>query len=169
MASSPERWRSFDSRVVRTSKFVPVHPSEIFTTENTEDHGAPREFFMLEHQTLTERIIGLAIEVHRAVGPGPLESVYAECVALELAHAGISFETQVTMPVIYKSITIPLGFRADVVVENTIILEIKAVAAPLPAHESQLLTYLRMSHLRIGLLINFHVPRLKDGLRRFIV
>jgi GxxExxY protein len=149
--------------------FVPVYAFEIFTTENTEDHGAPREFFMLEHQALTERIIGFAIEVHRTVGPGLLESVYAECVALELAHVGIRFEAQVTVPVIYKGVTIPLGFRADVVVENTIILEIKAVAALLPAHESQLLTYLRMSHLRIGLLMNFHAPRLKDGLRRFIV
>jgi GxxExxY protein len=95
--------------------------------------------------------------------------VYAECVALELGHAGVSFEAQVTMPVIYKGVTIPLGFRADVVVENTIILEIRAVAALLPAHQSQLLAYLRMSHLRIGLLMNFHAPRPKDGLRRFIV
>ena len=124
---------------------------------------------MLEHQALTERIIGLAIEVHRTVGPGLLESVYVECIALELGHAGIGFEAQVTVPVIYKGITIPLGFRADVVVESTIILEVKAVAALLPAHESQLLTYLRMSQLRIGLLMNFHAPRLKDGLRRFIV
>jgi GxxExxY protein len=149
--------------------FVPVYAFEVFTTENTEDHGAPREFFMLEHQALTERIIGVAIEVHRTVGPGLLESVYAECVALELGYAGIRFETQVTVPVIYKGVTIRLGFRADVVVENAIILEIKAVAALLPAHGSQLLTYLRMSHLRIGLWMNFHAPRLKDGLRRFIV
>jgi GxxExxY protein len=169
MASPTERRRNFDRRAVRISKFVPVHPFEIFTTENTEDHGTPREFFMLEHQTLTETIIGLAIEVHRTVGPGLLESVYAECMALELAHAGISFQGQVTVPVIYKGKTISLGFRADVIVEKTIILEIKAVAALLPAHESQLLTYLRMSHLRVGLLMNFHAPRLKDGLRRFIV
>jgi GxxExxY protein len=124
---------------------------------------------MLEQRILTEKIIGLAIEVHRTVGPGLLESVYAECMALELGGAGLGVETQVTVPVIYKGVTIPLGFRADIVVENTIILEIKAVAALLPAHESQLLTYLRMSHLRIGLLMNFHAPRLKDGLRRFIV
>ena len=128
-----------------------------------------REFFMLEQQTLTERIIGLAIEVHRTVGPGLLEAVYAECVALELAHAGIGFESQVTVPVIYKGITIPLGFRADIVVQKAIILEIKSVAARLPTHEARLLTYLRMSQLRIGLLMNFHAPRLKDGLRRFIV
>jgi hypothetical protein len=100
--------------------FVPVYAFEIFTTENTEDHGAPQEFFMLEHQALTERIIGFAIEVHRTVGPGLLESVYAECVALDPGHAGIRFEARVTVPVIYKGVTIPLGFRADVVVENTI-------------------------------------------------
>ena len=124
---------------------------------------------MLEQRTLTGKIIGFAIEIHRTVRPGLLESVYAECMALELSHAGIAFQSQVTMPVIYKGMMIPLGFRADIVVENTIILEIKAVAALLPAHDAQLLTYLRMSELRIGLLMNFHAPRLKDGLRRFIV
>ena len=87
---------------------------------------------MLEHQVLTERIIGVAIEVHRTVGPGLLESVYAECVALELGYAGIRFEAQVSVAVIYRIVTIPLGFRADVVVENTIILEIKSVAALRP-------------------------------------
>ena len=124
---------------------------------------------MLEHHDLTERIIGLAIEVHKNVGPGLLESVYAECLGLELTGAGIGIESQVMVPVIYKGITIPLGFRADIVVENTIILEIKAVAALLSTHEAQLLTYLRMSRLRVGLLMNFHAPRLKDGLRRLIV
>jgi GxxExxY protein len=89
--------------------------------------------------------------------------------ALELGHASIGFETQVTVPVIYKDITIPLGFRADIVVANAIILEIKAVAALLPAHDAHLLTYLRTSNLRIGLLMNCHAPRLKDGLRRLIV
>jgi GxxExxY protein len=124
---------------------------------------------MLEQHDLTERVIGLAIEVHRNVGPGLLESVYAECMALELRHANLVFETQVMVPVIYKGTTIPLGFRADIVVEHALILEIKAVAALLPAHEAQILTYLRMSHIRVGLLLNFHARRLKDGLRRFIV
>jgi GxxExxY protein len=124
---------------------------------------------MLEHRDLTERVIGLAIEVHRTVGPGLLESVYRECLGLELEQAGIAFQCEVTVPVIYKNRTIPLGFRADIVVESAVILEIKAVTTFLPAHESQLLTYLRMSQLRIGLLMNFHAPRLKDGLRRLIV
>jgi GxxExxY protein len=124
---------------------------------------------VLQQRDLTERIIGLAIEVHRTVGPGLLETVYAECMCLELRRANIEFQSEVTVPVIYKNITIPLGFRADILVENTIILEIKAVAALIPAHDAQILTYLRMSKIRIGLLMNFHAPRLKDGLRRFIV
>jgi GxxExxY protein len=124
---------------------------------------------MLIHQELTNRVIGYAIEVHRTVGPGLLESVYRECLCLELEQSGIPFETETTVPVIYKSKTIPLGFRADIVIDNAIIIEIKAVTALLPTHEAQLLTYLRMSQIRIGLLMNFHAPRLKDGLKRCIV
>ncbi len=124
---------------------------------------------MLEHRDLTERVIGLAIDVHRTIGSGLLESVYAGCMCLELQQANIEFQSQVTVPVIYKGKMIPLGFRADIVVENTIIIEIKAVTAFVPAHDAQILTYLRMSQIRIGLLMNFHAPRLKDGLRRFIV
>ena len=88
---------------------------------------------MLEHHGLTEKIIGLAIEVHRNVGPGLLESIYAECMGLELQHAGLPFESQVVVPVTYKGTTIPLGFRADIVVADAVILEIKAVPAFLPA------------------------------------
>jgi GxxExxY protein len=124
---------------------------------------------VLEHRALTERIIGLAIEVHRNVRAGLLESVYAECLCLELHQATIPFEREVMVPVVYKGIRIPLGFRADIVVDKVIILEIKTVAALLPVHEAQILTYLRMSQIRVGLLMNFHAIRLKDGLRRFIV
>jgi GxxExxY protein len=123
----------------------------------------------LRHRALTERVIGLAIEVHRTIGPGLLESVYSECLCLELAQAGIPFESQVTVPVTYKETTIPLGFRADIVVDRAILLEIKAVAALLPAHQAQILTYLRMSEIRVGLLMNFHANLLKDGLLRFAV
>jgi GxxExxY protein len=94
---------------------------------------------MIEQRILTEKIIGFAIEVHRSVGPGQLESVYTACMALEPGHAGISFETQITVPVIYKGMRNSLGFRVDIIVENAIILEIKTVAAPLPAHDAQLL------------------------------
>lgn len=99
------------------------------------------------------------------IGPGLLESVATECLGLELEQAGIPFESQVSVPVIYKGRTIPLGFRAD----NAIILEIKAIAALLPADEAQRLTYLHMSRIGVGLLMNFHAKRLKDGLLRFVV
>ncbi len=124
---------------------------------------------MLEHHALTERIIGLAIEVHRQVGPGLMESVYAECLCLELTASGIAFQSEATVPVVYKGMVIPLGFRADILVADAIILEIKAVTTLLQVHEAQLLTYLRMSQIRVGLLMNFHAARLKDGLRRLIV
>jgi GxxExxY protein len=124
---------------------------------------------MLEHRDLTERVIGLAIEVHRTVGPGLLESVYETGLCVELKQAGIPFRRQVSIPVVYKGTSVSVGFRADIVVADAVILEIKGVAAFIPAHEAQILTYLRMSHIRVGLLLNFHAPRLKDGLLRFIV
>jgi GxxExxY protein len=124
---------------------------------------------VLEHRGLTERVIGMAIEVHRVVGPGLLESVYAGCLCQELDQAGIPFRRQVAIPVIYKGTPIPLGFRADILVDEAVILEVKAVPTLIPADEAQILTYLRMSQIRVGLLLNFHAPRLVDGLRRFVV
>jgi GxxExxY protein len=124
---------------------------------------------MLEHGALTERLIGLAIGVHEILGPGVFESVYQECLCLELREAGIAFESEVIMPVVYKGHTIPMGFRADIVVEDAVIIEVKAVAAFVPSHRAQLLTYLRMSKIRVGLLMNFHAPQQKDGLLRCIV
>jgi GxxExxY protein len=121
------------------------------------------------HQRLTERIIGLAIDVHRAIGPGLYESVYGACLGRELEPSGIEFQRRVGIPVNYRGETIPLGFRADIVVADTVILEIKAVAAILPAHEGQILTYLRVSQYRIVLLLNFHARGLVGGVRRFVV
>jgi GxxExxY protein len=124
---------------------------------------------MLLARELTERVIGLAIEVHRLIGPGMLESVYEGCLCYELGQAGIAFERQTGIPVAYKGVQFDEGFRADVLVDRQLILEIKAVASILPAHEAQLLTYLRMSGLRLGLLFNFHARLLKDGLRRLVI
>jgi GxxExxY protein len=118
---------------------------------------------------LTERVIGLAIEVHRLTGPGMLESVYEGCLCYELGQAGITFERQAGIPVAYKGVQFDEGFRADILVERQLIIEIKAVATILPTHDAQVLTYLRMSGLRLGLLFNFHARLLKDGLRRFVV
>jgi GxxExxY protein len=124
---------------------------------------------MLVAEKLTERIIGLAIEVHRHTGRGLLESVYEECLCHELGQAGIPFERQTGIPVQYKGVLMEQGFRADIVVDHAVIVEIKSVTAIVPAHESQLLTYLRMSGIRVGLLLNFDTSRLVDGLRRFVV
>ena len=124
---------------------------------------------MLIAGELTEQVIGLAIEVHRHTGRGLLESVYEQCLAHELREAGIPFERQVPIPVFYKSRPIGDGFKADIVVAGQVILEIKAVAAILPVHEAQLHTYLSMSGIHIGLILNFHARRLIDGLRRYVV
>lgn len=123
---------------------------------------------MLTGDALTRRIIGLAIEVHRHLGPGLLESAYEQCLSYELNADGIPHECQVALAVAYKDRRVNMALRADVVVAGEVLLELKAVERLLPVHEAQVLTYLRMTRFRIGLLINFHALRLKDGLRRFV-
>ncbi len=118
---------------------------------------------------LTEKIIGAAMEVHRALGPGLLESVYEACLVYELAQRGLKVEQQKPIPLVYKSVRLDCGYRLDLLVENTIIIEIKAVEELHPIHEAQLISYLKLSGFRVGLLINFNVRLLKDGIRRFIV
>ena len=118
---------------------------------------------------LSERVIGLAIDVHRQLGPGLLESVYEECLCFELKQCGLAFARQVQLPVEYKSVRLDCGYRMDVVMEGELIIEIKAVERILPIHEAQMLTYLRLSGRKIGLLMNFNSLALKDGLRRFVL
>jgi GxxExxY protein len=117
---------------------------------------------------LTERVIGLAIAVHRELGPGLLESAYEECLCYELTNDGIDFARQVPLAVDYKNVRLDCGYRLDVVVHRTLLLEIKAVDRLLPIHEAQILTYLRLSRIKVGLLINFNVVALKEGIRRMI-
>ena len=124
---------------------------------------------MLMAQSLTEQVIGLAIEVHRNTGPGLLKSVYERCLCVELRRAGIAFKRQVPIPILYKGEQVGDAFKADLVVAEQLILEVKSVAIILPVHEMQLRTYLRMSGIRVGLLMNFNAPRLTDGLRRYVV
>jgi GxxExxY protein len=118
---------------------------------------------------LSEAVIGLAIEVHRQLGPGLLESVYEQCLCFELGQAALAYQRQVALPVIYKKIRLDCGYRMDVVVEHQLVIEIKAVERFLPVHEAQMLTYLRLSGLRVALLMNFNSVALKDGLRRFVL
>lgn len=117
---------------------------------------------------LSHRIIGAAIEVHRHLGPGLLESAYESCLVFELKHLGVKVEEQKPLPVVYKEVRLDCGYRLDLVVEDEIIVEIKAVEKLLPIHEAQLLSYLRLAHKRVGLLMNFHVPVLKNGLKRIV-
>ncbi len=117
---------------------------------------------------LTGRVIGLAIKVHKTVGPGLLEQIYVDCLCLEMERTGIVFQRQVELPLIYDGIRLPRAYRADIVVEDSIILEMKSIEQILPVHESQLLTYLHLSGCRVGLLLNFNTTLLKNGLRRFI-
>ena len=117
---------------------------------------------------LTEKIIGAAIEVHKALGPRLLESAYEECLAHELSLAGISFDRQVPLPVFYKSLHLDCGYRLDLLVEKMVIVELKAVEGLQPIHEAQLLTYLKLGNWPIGLLINFNVPVLKKGIKRMV-
>jgi GxxExxY protein len=118
---------------------------------------------------LSERVIGLAIDVHRQLGPGLLESAYEECLCHEMKQGGISYARQVPLPVVYKSVRLDCGYRMDIVVEDELIIEIKAVERLLPIHEAQMLTYLRLSGHKVGLLMNFNGVVLKDGLRRFVL
>ena len=122
--------------------------------------------FRDEINILSEQIIGASIEVHKNLGPGLLESVYEECLCHELGLRGIRFERQKELPVQYRGVYMNVGFRTDIIVDNKIIVEVKSVTSILPIHESQLLNYLRLTGLKLGLLINFDVPVLKEGITR---
>ena len=124
---------------------------------------------MKELNELTDTIIGAAMEVHRALGPGLLESTYEMCLCRELSIRGIAFERQVPIPVEYKGVKLDCGYRADIVVDRKILVEIKAIDSLLPIHDAQLLSYLKIGGWKIGLLINFNVELLKQGLRRRVL
>ncbi len=117
---------------------------------------------------LIEKIIGCAIEVHKPLGPGLLESAYEECLCYELTQLKINFERQVPLPLTYKGVKLDCGYRMDLVVENLVILELKTVERFHPIREAQLLSYLKLYDKNLGLLINFHVPVLKDGVKRVV-
>jgi len=120
---------------------------------------------MLHEEALTAQIIGAAIEVHRRVGPGLLESAYQACLARELSLRNVPFEREVSLPIEYEGIQVDCSYRLDFVVAGKVVIELKPVDALQKVHEAQLLTYLRLSGLRVGLLINFNVALLKEGIR----
>ena len=124
---------------------------------------------MLLHEELTQAILGAAFAVHTKLGPGLLESTYRACLCHELAKLNLRFRCEVDMPVQYDGVLLDCGYRIDVLVEETVIIEIKSVEKVLPVHEAQLLTYMKLSGKRVGLLVNFNVKSLKDGITRRVL
>ena len=121
----------------------------------------------MEKDPLTNKIIGCAIEVHRALGPGLLESSYQKCMVHELHLTGLQFKLEHPLPVLYKGIQLDCAYRLDFLVENEVVVELKSVEKLLPVHQAQILTYMRLANVSTGLLINFNVPKLKQGIERF--
>jgi GxxExxY protein len=138
------------------SNFLPIH---IETREQTEDTRDPR----------TGPILGAALEVHRHLGPGLLESAYEECLCHEFCLRKLGFRRQVDLPVDYKGLMLKCGYKIDLIVQDEVILELKAVEKLLPIHQAQLLTYLKLAHKKVGLLINFNVPLLTQGIIRRVL
>ena len=123
----------------------------------------------MEFDELSQKMIGRAIEVHRNLGPGLLESTYRQCLACELSHAGIPFQMEVPLPVRYKEVLFDCGYRIDLLVSGDLIVEIKCVETLLPIHQAKILTYMRLSKIPVGLIINFNVTKLQNGIKRFVL
>jgi GxxExxY protein len=135
------------------------------SAEGAEVTSAPQ---VSRFNQLTEQIIGAAIEVHRNTGPGLMESVYEECLCYELSRLGLAFQRQLRLPISYKGIKLDCGYKMDLLVEDSIVLELKTVDQLLPIHSAQLLTYLKLSGKKVGLLLNFNEPILTKGLKRLV-
>ena len=123
----------------------------------------------MDFDPLSNKVIGCAIEVHRELGPGLLESAYEQCLAAELSRSGIPFQVQVDLPLNYKGTRLDCGYRIDLLVDRQLIVELKSVEQLLKIHEAQILTYMRLAKVNVGLLMNFNVPVLKSGIKRFLL
>jgi GxxExxY protein len=160
-------------------------PSVVYKKEfHHGEHGEPRRKKLcvplwlkkiiftkktMEINQITEKIIGCAIEVHKHLGPGLLEKAYEECLFYELIMAGLDVKRQLPLPLVYKEVELEVGYKIDLMVEDKVIVEIKAVDALAEIHKAQLMTYMKLAEIKIGLLINFNVVRLKDGIVRWIL
>ena len=122
-----------------------------------------------ETEVTARKVVDAAYRVHSVLGPGLLEGVYEACLCHELAKRDIAFRNQIALPVIYDSLKLDAGLRCDIIVNDCLIVEIKAVEKTIPVHEAQLLTYLKLTGIRLGFLINFNTPRIKDGIKRIIL
>jgi len=144
--------------------------SVVKNSSQHREHAETRrkKYIMIENQ-ITEKIIGCAIEVHKQLGPGLLESAYEECLYYELQNAGLNVKKQLALPLVYKEIKLDNGYRIDLLVENKVIVEIKSVDAIADIHKAQLMTYMKLANIKVGLLINFNVTKLKDGIVRWVI
>jgi len=122
----------------------------------------------MQENELSQLIIGKAIEIHKILGPGLLESVYQECLLYELKSIGLNVEKEKPMPIVYKDIRLDHGYRIDLLVENKVVIEIKSVDSFIDVHEAQILTYLKLGNYKLGLLMNFNTSLLKNGIRRYV-
>jgi GxxExxY protein len=145
----------------------PGPPPEAIYAVDTK--STKNEMGLIRSEQVSPRVIGLAIEVHRQLGSGLLESAYEECLCVELAEDNIAYQPQVPIPIVYKGTRLDCGYRIDLLVAQCVVVEIKAIERLLPIHSAQILTYLRLSGHKIGLLMNFHATVLKDALRRFLL
>ena len=123
----------------------------------------------MEFDELSRRVIGCAIEVHRELGPGLLESTYRQCLACELSHSAIPFQMELPLPVRYKNVLLDCGYRIDLLVNGDLIVEIKGVETLLAIHQAQILTYMRLATVPVGLLVSFNVTKLQNGIKRFVL
>ena len=123
----------------------------------------------MKFDDLSKRVIGSALEVHKELGPGLLENTYKQCLAFELRESGLNFEIEKEIPVNYKGVNIDCGYRVDLLVENQLIVELKCVTKLLPVHEAQILTYMKLTNIRTGLLMNFNEYLLRQGIKRFVL
>ncbi|HNS81245.1 MAG TPA: GxxExxY protein [Kiritimatiellia bacterium] len=136
---------------------------------NHQDPKAPREAVSHETDRIAQNIVDAAFHLHKALGPGLLESVYEVCLAHDLIKRGLKLERQVSLPVFYDGLKMDAGLRLDMLVENDVIVELKAVEKLLPVHKAQVLTYLKLTGHRLALLINFNVPLIRDGIQRIVL
>lgn len=139
--------------------------NNLFTAENAEDAEMDQEERL---NKITETIIGVAIGIHKALGPGLLESAYEACMVYDLTQAGLWVEQQKSLPVVYREVKLECGYRLDLLVEKEVIVEIKSIERFLPIHKAQLMSYLKLADCKVGLLINFNVEILKDGIQRVV-
>ena len=160
-------------RALKNLASLPCGLPFFFSFTKTHEAGTKftkvKKYFFMEFEPISKNIIGCAIEVHKILGPGLLESAYEECLMYELLKLGLMVERQKPVPVVYKEIKLECGYRLDLIIENAIILELKSVDILAPVHEAQILTYMKFSKINTGLLINFNVTSLKNGIRRYVL